>query len=160
MGVNGMKQEGKNKSIEKDLQCLIQTLKLYDEEIFGIGSDKEKRIVRTIQIMYREDDKRVYVRILKFGNRFNKISTTLGENIEITFGLELDSVNSSVEYFEYMLFKQKDKRINLEESIINIKRELSYVIMETYILIKQGKSLSKENYSIYMLINIKNSLII
>lgn len=135
-----MKQEGKNKNIERDLQYLIHSLKLYDEETFGIGSDKEKRIVRTIQIMYREDDKRVYVRILKLGNRFNKIAPTLGENIESTLGLELDSTNSTVDYFEYILLKEKDKRIDLSESIknqhnnsdvINISGNISYRLSKT-----------------------------
>ena len=89
------RQEESNLWIEKRLVYLIHSLKLYDEEMVGIGSDKEKRILRTIQIMYREDDKRVYVRILKLGNRFNKIAPTLGENIESTLGLELDRTNST-----------------------------------------------------------------
>lgn len=133
-----IKQEG-NKGIEKDLQYLIHTLKLYDEEN-GIGSDKEKRIVRTIQIRYKEDDKKVYVRILKFGNRFNKISSTLSEEIQSTLGLELDSVNSTVNYFEYILLKEKDERIDLRESInnqhnnsdiINISGNISYRLSKT-----------------------------
>lgn len=134
------RQEGSNLCIEKRMIYIIQTLKLYDEEMFGIGSDKEKRIVRTIQIMYREDDKRVYVRILKMGNRFNKIAPTLGENIESTLGLELDRTNSTVDYFEYILLKEKDKRIDLRESInnqhnnsdvINISGNITYRLSKT-----------------------------
>lgn len=134
------RQEGSNICIEKRLVYLIHSLKLYDEEIVGIGSDKEKRIVRTIQIMYREDDKRVYVRILKMGNRFNKIAPTLGENIESTLGLELDRTNSTVDYFDYILLKEKDRRIDLRESIsnqqnnsdvINISGNISYRLSKT-----------------------------
>ena len=134
-----MKQEG-NKRIEKDLQYLIHTLKLYDEETIGVGSEREKRIVRTIQIRYKEDDKKVYVRILKFGNRFNKISSTLSEEIQSTLGLELDSVNSTVNYFEYILLKDKDERIDLRESInnqhnnsdvINISGNIAYRLSKT-----------------------------
>ena len=134
------RQEGSNVCIEKRLVYLIHSLKLYDEEIVGIGSDKEKRIVRTIQIMYREDDKRVYVRILKLGNRFNKIAPTLGENIESTLGLELDRTNSTVDYFDYILLKEKDRRIDLRESIsnqynnsdvINISGNISYRLSKT-----------------------------
>ena len=134
------RQEGNNKCIEKRLVYLIDSLKLYDEEMFGIGSDKEKRIVRTIQIMYREDDKRVYVRILKVGNRFNKIAPTLGENIESSLGLELDRTNSTVDYFDYILLKEKDKRIDLRENIsnqhnnsdvINISGNISYRLSKT-----------------------------
>lgn len=129
------RQERSNVCIEKRLVYLIHSLKLYDEEMFGIGSDKEKRIVRTIQIMYREDDKRVYVRILKLGNRFNKIAPTLSEEIQSTLGLELESTNATVDYFEYILLKQSDKRIDLRESInnqhnnsdvINISGNISY----------------------------------
>ncbi|MDU1968361.1 MAG: FtsK/SpoIIIE domain-containing protein [Clostridium perfringens] len=134
------RQEESNLWIEKRLVYLIHSLKLYDEEMIGIGSDKEKRIVRTIQIMYREDDKRVYVRILKLGNRFNKIAPTLGENIESTLGLELDRTNSTVEYFDYILLKEKDRRIDLRESIsnqhnnsdvINISGNISYKLSKT-----------------------------
>lgn len=134
------RQEESNLWIEKRLVYLIHSLKLYDEEIVGIGSDKEKRIVRTIQIMYREDDKRVYVRILKLGNRFNKIAPTLGENIESTLGLELDRTNSTVDYFDYILLKEKDRRIDLRESIsnqhnnsdvINISGNISYRLSKT-----------------------------
>lgn len=134
------RQEESNSLIEKRLVYLIHSLKLYDEEMVGIGSDKEKRIVRTIQIMYREDDKRVYVRILKIGNRFNKIAPTLGENIESTLGLELDRTNSTVDYFDYILLKEKDRRIDLRESInnqhnnsdvINISGNISYKLSKT-----------------------------
>ncbi|HFD2054902.1 TPA: FtsK/SpoIIIE domain-containing protein [Clostridium perfringens] len=134
------RQEESNLWIEKRLVYLIHSLKLYDEEMIGIGSDKEKRIVRTIQIMYREDDKRVYVRILKLGNRFNKIAPTLGENIESTLGLELDRTNSTVDYFDYILLKEKDRRIDLRESIsnqhnnsdvINISGNISYRLSKT-----------------------------
>lgn len=134
------RQEESNLLIEKRLVYLIHSLKLYDEEMVGIGSDKEKRIVRTIQIMYREDDKRVYVRILKLGNRFNKIIPTLGENIESTLGLELDRTNSTVDYFDYILLKEKDRRIDLRESIsnqynnsdvINISGNISYRLSKT-----------------------------
>ncbi len=128
-----MKQEG-NKRIEKGLQYLIHTLKLYDEESV-IGSDKERRIVRTIQMYYKEDDTKVYVCVAKQGDRFTKIASTLGENLESTLGLELDSTNSTVNYFQYTFLKEKDKRINLEESIndqqknsdvINISGNISY----------------------------------
>lgn len=134
------RQEESNLWIEKRLVYLIHSLKLYDEEMVGIGSDKEKRIVRTIQIMYREDDKRVYVRILKIGNRFNKVAPTLGENIESTLGLELDRTNSTVDYFYYILLKEKDRRIDLRESInnqhnnsdvINISGNISYRLSKT-----------------------------
>ncbi|MDU5210551.1 MAG: FtsK/SpoIIIE domain-containing protein [Clostridium sp.] len=114
----GMKQEGKNNNIEKALQYLIHSLKLYDED-FELG---EKRIVRTIKIFYKEDDKKVYIRIAKLGDRFTKIASTLGENLESTLGLELDNTNSTVDYFEYVFLKERDKRIDLSSSINNQKK--------------------------------------
>lgn len=146
------RQEESNSLIEKRLVYLIHSLKLYDEEMVGIGSDKEKRIVRTIQIMHREDDKRVYVRILKLGNRFNKIAPTLGENIESTLGLELDRTNSTVDYFDYILLKEKDRRIDLRESIsnqhnnsdvINISGNISYRLSNPHSLIVGGTGSGK-----------------
>ena len=118
----GMKQEGINKDIEKALQYLIHSLKLYDEDIFEIGEKKEKRIVRIIKFFYKEDDKKVYIRIAKLGDRFTKIASTLGENLESTLGLELDNTNSTVDYFEYVFLKERDKRIDLSSSINNQKK--------------------------------------
>ncbi|EES49349.1 ftsk/spoiiie family protein [Clostridium botulinum E1 str. 'BoNT E Beluga'] len=123
-----MKQEGKNKNIENDLQYLIHTLKLYDEEVFEIEESdhngiirvkKEKRIVRSIKIYYKEDDTRVFVRICKLGDRFTSIASGLSENLASALGLELDSTNSNVNYFEYVFLKFRDRRIDLASSINN-----------------------------------------
>ena len=57
-----MRQEV-NKNIEKRLQYLIHSLRLYDEEV-DTENNKEKRIVRTIKIFYREDDKNGSMSIL------------------------------------------------------------------------------------------------
>ena len=123
-----MKQEGTNKNIEKALQYLIHSLKLYDEEIFEVGEKKEKRIVRTINFFYKEDVKKVYIRIAKLGDRFTKIASTLGENLESTLGLELDSTNSTVDYFEYVFLKERDKRIDLSSSINN--QQINYDVIQ------------------------------
>lgn len=136
----GMKQEGINKNIEKALQYLIHSLKLYDEDIFEIGEKKEKRIVRTIKIFYKEDDKKVYIRIAKLGDRFTKISSTLGENLESTLGLELDSTNSTVDYFEYVFLKERDKRINLSSSINNQKKNSDVIQISGNISYKLSKT--------------------
>ena len=118
----------KKSFIDDRIKYLIHTNKLYDEEVFEveeIGSNerikvkKEKRIVRTIKIFYREDDNKVYVRVAKLGDRFTQIASTLGESLESTLGLELDSFNSTVDYFEYTFLKERDKRIDLSLSINN-----------------------------------------
>lgn len=126
-----MKQTEKNINIENNLMYLIHTNKLYDEEIFEIEESdpnngrirvkKEKRIVRAIRIYYRENDTKVYIRIAKLGDRFTKIASELGENLESALGLELDSTNSNVNYFEYVFLKFKDRRIDLSSSINNQK---------------------------------------
>lgn len=136
----GMKQEGINKNIEKALQYLIHSLKLYDEDIFEIGEKKEKRIVRTIKIFYKEDDKKVYIRIAKLGDRFTKIASTLGENLESTLGLELDSTNSTVDYFEYVFLKERDKRIDLSSSINNQQKNSDVIQISGNISYKLSKT--------------------
>lgn len=135
-----MKQEGTNKNIEKALQYLIHSLKLYDEEIFEVGEKKEKRIVRTINFFYKEDVKKVYIRIAKLGDRFTKIASTLGENLESTLGLELDSTNSTVDYFEYVFLKERDKRIDLSSSINNQQINSDVIQISGYISYKLSKT--------------------
>lgn len=46
----------------------------------------------------------------------------MGENLESTLGLELDNTNSTVDYFEYVFLKERDKRIDLSSSINNQKK--------------------------------------
>ena len=122
------KSKGKKNVIEERIKYLIHTNKLYDEEVLEVEETdrngrfkvkKEKRIVRTIKIFYKEDGKKVYVRIVKLGDRFTKIASTLGENLESSLGLELDTTNSTVDYFDYVFLKERDKRINLLSSINN-----------------------------------------
>lgn len=96
--------------VSNNLEYMIHTLKLYD-------AAKDGMIVRTIRILYKEDDNKVYVRVAKLGDRFTQISSTLGENMESTLGLELDSTNSTVDYFEYVFLKHRDKRIDLASSV-------------------------------------------
>lgn len=123
-----MIQTEKNINIQNNLMYLIHTNKLYDEEIFEIEEPdhdgrirvkKEKRIVRSIKIYYKEDDSKVYIRIAKLGDRFTKIASELGKNLESSLGLELDSTDSSINYFQYIFLKFKDERIDLASSINN-----------------------------------------
>ncbi|MBC2436962.1 cell division protein FtsK [Clostridium saccharobutylicum] len=137
-------QEGKNNHVEKSLQYLIQSLKLYDEESFEVEIDgrvkNEKRIVRSIIMYYLENDNKLYLRIVKTGDRFTKISSELSENLESALGLELDSTNSTVDYFEYCFLKFRDRRLDLASSISNqqknsdviqISRNISYRLSKT-----------------------------
>lgn len=80
---------------------------------------KEKKIVRVIRIFYKEDDIKVYIRVSKDSDRFVKEAPKLGELLESAIGLELDSTNSTVDYFEYIFLKERDKRIDLSSSINN-----------------------------------------
>ncbi len=145
-----MIQTEKNINIENNLMYLIHTNKLYDEEIFEIeDSDpnngiirikKEKRIVRAIRIYYRENDTKVYIRIAKLGDRFTKIASELGENLESALGLELDSTNSNVNYFEYVFLKFKDRRIDLSSSINNQKNNSDVIQITGNISYKLSKT--------------------
>ncbi|PFI25800.1 cell division protein FtsK [Bacillus thuringiensis] len=107
--------------IANNLAYMIDTLKLYDEDYFeNIREDKvvrEKHIVRVIRIYYKEAEKYIYVRIRRDGDRFTKEATNLGENLEATLGMELESTNITVNYVEYTFLKYKDERINLASAI-------------------------------------------
>ena len=142
--IQRMKRVRKNNEIPSNLRYLIHSLELYDEEPFEVEKDGkvkiEKRIARVIRIFYREDDKNVYVRVAKDGDRFTQMSSTLGENIESALGLTLDRTNSTVDYFEYICLKFRDRRIDLASSInneqknsdvIQISGNISYVLSKT-----------------------------
>lgn len=111
-------QEGKNSYIENCLYYLIESNKFYDEQNFQIEDynksgnivfRNEKRISRTIQLYYKETDFKVYVRIIKLGDRFTKIASNLGELFESALGLEIEYVdNSNVNYCEYSFYKHKE----------------------------------------------------
>lgn len=62
--------------IANNLAYMIHTLKLYDEEVYEIEKEgktiKEKRIVRVVRIYYKETERKVYVRIMRDGDRFTK----------------------------------------------------------------------------------------
>ena len=115
----------RNKSwIANNLVYMISSLKLYDEEYFETTKNervvKEKRIVRAIRIQYKETDKHVYVRIMREGDRFTSEATKLGENLESSLGLELDSTNQTVHFAEYVFLKHKDERIALDSTVTNV----------------------------------------
>jgi len=138
-----------NKKIENNLIYLIHTLKLYDKEEFEIEErdrtgkvrvKKEKRIVRAIRMYYKKDDNKVYVRIAKLGDRFTQVAPTLGENIESTLGLELDRTNSTVDYFEYIFLKFRDKRIDLASSINNQQKNSDVIQISGNISYKLSKT--------------------
>lgn len=135
--------ERTNKVIDSRLHYLIHTLGLYDEETFEIVEDgktaKVKRIVRVIRIFYREKEKFVYVRVMRDGDRFTEIASSLGENLQSALGLELESVSKNVNYAEYKFLKKKDSRIDLSLSVnklnisdvIQITGNISYELSKT-----------------------------
>lgn len=118
-----------NAAIRRNLVYLIHSLKLFDEEKYEVEEvDKEtgkvrvkteKRIVRTIRMYFKEDEKKVFVRIAKYGDRFTQMASTLGENLESSLGLNLDVINTTVNHVEYVFLKYKDRRIELASSINN-----------------------------------------
>ncbi|GAQ19493.1 cell division protein FtsK [Oceanobacillus picturae] len=118
--------QNKNKSvISENLTYLIHSLKLFDETVVEVEKDgktvKERVIERVIQIFFKEDIKKVYVRIIRDGSRFTKEAITLSENLESALGLELDTFNKNVDYAEYVFLKHKDERIDLNSTVTNVK---------------------------------------
>ncbi|MGR6899397.1 FtsK/SpoIIIE domain-containing protein [Rummeliibacillus sp. BSL5] len=118
------KIKSKRKSfIASNLAYVIHTLKLYDEETFEYENNgkisKEKRIVRVARIYFKEDIKKVWVRISRDGDRFTKEAVNLSENLESALGMELDVTNVTINYAEYIFLKQRDKRISLTSTVMN-----------------------------------------
>lgn len=116
-----MIQTEKNPNIVNALTYLIHTNRLFDEENFQVEElnkngnvvlRNEKRIVRSINLYYREDEKNIYIRVLRLGDRFTKIanSSELAENLQGALGLELNSINNdNVNYVDYSFSKYKEE---------------------------------------------------
>lgn len=118
------KNNNKNKSIiANNLAYMIHSLKLFDETVVEVKKDgkdaKERIIERVIKIYFKEDSKKVYVRIARQGDRFTKEAISLGENLESALGLELDTFNKTINYAEYSFLKRRDERIQLASTIGN-----------------------------------------
>ena len=64
----------------------------------------------------------------------------MGENLESTLGLELDSTNSTVDYFEYIFLKERDKRIDLSSSINNQQKNSDVIQISGNISYKLSKT--------------------
>lgn len=136
-------------NIENQLRYMIHTLSLYDEESYEFEEmDKhgtyrvkqEKRVVRAIRIYYKENDNKIFIKIAKIGDRFTNIAPTLGDNLSSALGLELEQMITTVDYVEYVFLIEKDKRIDLANSInnnnrnsdsINISGNISYPLSKT-----------------------------
>lgn len=119
------KQEGKNNSIENDLMYVIHSNKFYDEEICEVEETdrngrvkirNKKIIIRAIQLWYKEDETKIYVRAAKLGNRFNEIAPNLGSKLESSISYKLDSFSETINYCEYVFKKKEDTRIILQNS--------------------------------------------
>ncbi|OOZ83420.1 FtsK/SpoIIIE domain-containing protein [Bacillus cereus] len=113
--------KGHRSWIANNLAYMIHSIKLFDETVVEVEEDgkkvKERIIERVIQIYFKEDNEKVYVRIARNGDRFTKEATNLGENLEATLGMELELINITVNYVDYAFLKYKDERINLASAI-------------------------------------------
>lgn len=111
------------KVVAGKLAYMIHSLKLFDEAVVEVEKDgkevKERVIERVIQIFFRQDEDRVYVRVMRDGDRFTQVAISLGENLESALGLELDTFIKNVNYAEYSFLKRKDERIQLASTIGN-----------------------------------------
>jgi len=126
------------KVVARNLAYMIHSLKLFDETVVEVEKDgkevKERVIERVIQIFFRQDEDRVYVRVMRGGDRFTQVAISLGENLESALGLELDTFTKNVNYAEYSFLKRKDERINLastnimsgESDVIKVSSNISY----------------------------------
>ncbi|WP_139321042.1 FtsK/SpoIIIE domain-containing protein [Clostridium perfringens] len=144
-----MKQEGKNKNIERNIQYVIETNKLYDEEIFEtkevdrngkIKVKKEKRVVRSIRIFYKENENELIIRIAKDGDRFNEKSSQLGSKLESSLSYKLDSFSETINYSQYVFKKHEDTRIILSNSSdVKLKKEIDEIYLTEQMSFKLSK---------------------
>ncbi|AQS08312.1 DNA translocase SpoIIIE [Clostridium saccharobutylicum] len=118
-------QEGKNNSVKNALMYVLHSNKLYDEEICEVEETdrngrikvrNEKRIVRTIQFWYKEDETHVWVRVSKLGNRLDDFAPNLGSKLESSISYKLDSFSETINYCQYVFKKKEDTRIILQNS--------------------------------------------
>lgn len=124
--------------IANRLAYMIHSLKLFDETMVEVERDgkevKERVIERVIRIFFRQDEDRVYVRVMRDGDRFTEKAIDLGDNLESALGLELDTFNKTINHAEYSFLKRKDERINLastnimssESDVIKVSGNISY----------------------------------
>lgn len=132
------KYKSSETKIANSLAYMIHSLKLFDETVVEVekgGKEVKERVIeRVIQIFFRQDEDRVYVRVMRGGDRFTQVSISLGENLESALGLELDTFTKNVNYAEYSFLKRKDERINLaltnimssESDVIKVSGNISY----------------------------------
>lgn len=132
-------QNGKNSTIENNLQYLIETNRLFEEKTI-IGSN-EKKIVRTIRIFYKETEDEIAIRVAKYGDRWNEESSKLGSRLESSLSYKLDSFTETINYCQYVFKKKDDARIILSNSSdIKLKKEID----EIYLTEQMSFRLSKQ----------------
>ncbi|MGX7031146.1 FtsK/SpoIIIE domain-containing protein [Vagococcus zengguangii] len=113
------RNKSKSKMIERQIQYMIHTLNLYDEEYVEVTKNNkasmEKKICRVIRIYYKLDHRKVYVRVYRDGDRFTKISSSkeFYESLEAALGMELEKAIKNIRYIEFSFLRYKDKRINV-----------------------------------------------
>lgn len=165
-------QNGKNRTIENNLQYLIETNRLFEEKTI-IGSN-EKKIIRTIRIFYKETENEIVIRVVKDGGRWNEESSKLGSRLESILSHKLYSFTETINYCQYVFKRKDDTRIVLgDSSNINLKKEID----EIYLTEQMSFRLSKQphiliagvtgsgkttllNYFIIQLLEIKSKLFI
>lgn len=137
------KYKSSEAKIANSLAYMVHTLKLYDEDYLETTRDgrlvKEKQIIRVIRIYFKETEKYIQVRIMRDGDRFTDIATSLGENLQSALGLELESATKNVDYAEYRFLRRKDVRIDLASTVsklsvsdeIMITNNISYELHKT-----------------------------
>lgn len=132
------KYKSSETKIANSLTYMVHSLRLFDEAVIEVEKDgkevKERVIERVIRIFFRQDEDRVYVRAMRDGDRFTEIATSLGGNLQSALGLELDTLNNTINYSEYTFLKRKDERINLasmnimssDSDVIKVSGNISY----------------------------------
>lgn len=126
-------QEGRNNSLEKNLQYMIYSLGLYTEEPIIMTNGKnqlEKKVTSSLSLFYREDELKIYIRVLKDGGKYTKTANNLEDNLQSAIGYRLESIYDDINFCEYIFKKKEDTRLILRNST-NIKLNSSDEIFLT-----------------------------
>lgn len=105
---------------------------IYQNDLY---EEKNGQLVSEIRMAYIEDINEFRVIIEKNGDRYQKLSNQLGESLESKLSMQLNEMNETIDYAEYIFLKEP---VNIEQSVFtssSIKKEtLANIPIDTIML--------------------------
>lgn len=122
----------KRDSLNKQISYMIESLQLYEQDTVEYEDKNGRRtrrkiITNVLPIYYTENEKNIYIRVIRDGGKFTEKACNLGENLSATLDKELETKEVTNRFVNYKFLKSADKRINLK----NVKNNESDYIQIT-----------------------------